>query len=100
MDDPSEAMPKTIWIFSDMMNETPNFLMPALISTGPQQMLERAKTNGLLIPLNGYKVYVYGASTSGVTPEIWVTLKKFWVLYFKAAGAELVAYSAECDLER
>jgi len=63
-------------------------------------MLERAKANGLLIPLNGNKIYVYGASTSGLTPEIWATLKKFWTLYFKAAGAELTAYSAECDLER
>ncbi len=43
------------------MNETKNFPMPELIAMGPEQMLERAKENGLLIPLRGYKVYGYGA---------------------------------------
>ena len=50
----THAAKKTIWIFSDMVNETPNFLMPALIGSGPDRMLDRAKANGLLVPLKGY----------------------------------------------
>jgi hypothetical protein len=91
---------KTIWIFSDMMNETKNFPMATLIEIGPERMLERAKANGLLVPLNGYKVYVYGATPSGLSPQAWETLKNFWTMYFAAAGAELDSYSAESDPRR
>jgi hypothetical protein len=43
----ARGFPKTIWIFTDMMNETPGFQMPVLLAMGPEQMLERAKTNGV-----------------------------------------------------
>lgn len=52
-----------------MMNETKDFPMPTLIALGPEQMLERAKTNGLVVPMNGYKVYIYGASPGGIAPQ-------------------------------
>jgi hypothetical protein len=39
-------------------------------------------------------------SPSGLRPQAWVTVKKFWTLYFSAAGAELVSYSAECEVQR
>ena len=83
-----------------MVNETREFPMPSLIAMGPGRMLERAKANDLVVPMNGYRVYVYGASPSGLTPQAWATLKDFWTLYFQAAGAELVVYSAECDPQR
>jgi hypothetical protein len=91
---------KTIWIFSDMMNETANFSMPALLPTGPEQMLERAKAAHLIVPLNGYRIFVYGATPNGLSPQAWLTVRNFWALYFKAAGAELLVYSADCDLQR
>ena len=49
-------------------------------------MLERAKANGLIVQLNGYKVHIYGASPAGITPQVWATVKNFWTLYFSAAG--------------
>jgi len=91
---------KTIWIFSDMMNETKEFPMPELIDLGPQQMLERAKSEGLVIPLNGCKVHVYGASTTGLTPKAWTTIKVFWTSYFASADAEVVAYSTDTNIGR
>ncbi|HEY6764748.1 MAG TPA: VWA domain-containing protein [Candidatus Sulfotelmatobacter sp.] len=96
--DPSR--PKTIWIFSDMVNETRDFLMPELVKLGPEQMLERAKTNRLVVPLKGYKIYIYGASPADLTPQIWITLEDFWGMYFVAAGAELISYSTDCDSAR
>lgn len=95
-----QGFPKIIWIFSDMMNETRVFQMPALLDTGPERMLERAKANRLVVPLKGYRIYVYGATPAGLTPQAWTTVKHFWSLYFEAAGAELVTYSAECDVQR
>ncbi len=91
---------KTIWIFSDMVNETQEMPMPTLIEMGSEHMLERAKAGGLLIPLSGYKIYVQGASTNGLKPQAWETIKKFWVLYFKAAGADLMTYSPDAGIER
>jgi len=97
--DASHSPTKTIWIFSDMMNETKEFPMPELLDMGPERMLERAKANGLVVPLNGYKVYVSGASPVGLTPQTWLTIKSFWTMYFLTAGGELASYSAECDIE-
>ena len=70
------------------------------MSLGPERMLERAKANGLLVPLKGYTIHVQGASTNGLSPQAWLAIKQFWELYFAAAGAELVSYSAECDVGR
>ena len=83
-----------------MVNETVTFQMPSLLSTGPEQMIERAKANGLIIPLAGYKIYVYGATPNGLSPQAWLVVKNFWALYFKTAGAELVTYSPECEVGR
>jgi hypothetical protein len=96
----SDAVSKTIWIFSDMMNESANLNMPALSPAGPEKMIERTKANGLMVPLAGYRVYVTGASPAGLSPQTWNTLKTFWTLYFREAGAELVSYSAECSVGR
>ncbi|MHB8217059.1 MAG: hypothetical protein ACYDDS_13360 [Candidatus Sulfotelmatobacter sp.] len=98
--DTSHTISKIIWIFSDMMNETKDFPMPALIEVGSEKMLDRAKTGGLIVPLNGYKVYVLGASTSSLTPQMWFRVREFWSRYFSAAGAELVFYSAESNPQR
>jgi hypothetical protein len=91
---------KTIFIFSDMVNETKEFQMPAILPSGPEKMLEQAKANGLLVPLKGYRIYIYGASPNALTPQGWLTVKNFWTMYFAAAGAELVSYSAEYDVQR
>ena len=85
---------------TDMMNETRDFRMPELIELGPQGMLERAKAFGLLVPLNGYTIYVYRASANGLTPQAWMGVKEFWARCFSATGAELISYSSECDVGR
>jgi len=91
---------RTIWIFSDMMNETAEFPMPRLLDIGPERMLERAKANGLIVPLTHYRIHICGASPRGLTPKSWATIKRFWEMYFAAGGAELVTYSAECVEQR
>jgi hypothetical protein len=96
----SSGPTRTIWIFSDMMNETASFPMPALLGMGPERMLERAKADGLLVPLTGYAIYIQGASPSGLSPQAWRTVKRFWELYFDAAGARVISYSTECDVAR
>ncbi|MDE3073840.1 MAG: VWA domain-containing protein [Chloroflexota bacterium] len=92
--------PKTIWIFSDMMNDTWALRMPAQIGRGPEQMMEQARGKGLVVPLKGYEIHVIGASTAGVAPRTWNTVRAFWEMYFREAGANLVSYSPECSVER
>ncbi len=96
----SVGVQKTIWIFSDMVNETRELLVPSLVGLGPERMLERAKANGLVVPLHSYRIYVLGASPAGLNPHAWNTIKAFWALYFREAGADLVTYSPECLVER
>jgi hypothetical protein len=96
----SDTVSKTIWIFSDMMNESASLNMPALLPAGPEKTIERVKANGLMVPLSGYRVYVVGASPAGLSPQAWNALRTFWALYFREAGTELVSYSAECGVER
>lgn len=83
-----------------MINETPNFVMPELASRSPEQMLEQAKLKGLLVPLKGYRILIFGASTAGLSPQAWGTVRQFWIMYFHSAGAELGTYSAEVNVER
>ena len=73
--------------------------MPELVGLGAQPMLERAKDEGLLMPLKGYKVHVCGALTTGMSPKVWSVVKGFWSAYFPAAGAELTTYSADADCD-
>ncbi len=94
------SVSKTIWIFSDMVNETHAFPMPALLGLGPEQMVERAKANGVVVPLDGYTIHIQGASTAGLSPQAWNTIKRFWELYFQRAGAALVSYSVVSAIER
>jgi hypothetical protein len=99
-DDDSHGSTRTIWIFSDMMNETTSFPMPALLALGPERMLERAKASGLLVSLNGYMIHIQGASPNGLSPQAWLNVKKFWELYFELSGAHMRSYSTECDFTR
>lgn len=74
---------KTIWIFSDMMNETYGFAMLALLGTGPERML-RMKANGLVVRLKGYAIHIQEASPNALSPQACLTVKKFWEMYFAA----------------
>lgn len=96
--DSATAQTKEVFILSDMMNETPNFNMPALLAFGPEKMMEMARSNNKIVPLKGYRIHVLGASTQELTPEAWNTMKSFWTLYFHDAGAELVSYSPDCSV--
>jgi hypothetical protein len=63
-------------------------------------MLQQTKTNGLLVPLRGYKVHVSGASMRGLSPQSWNAIKTFWAAYFYEAGAKLVEYDPHTSSSR
>lgn len=90
-----KSIPKTVWIFSDMVNDTQEFPMPKLLQLGPRKMLQRARIEHLMLHLEHFSIRVQGASTAGLTPLNWLEIRKFWQMYFAAAGAQLVFYSPE-----
>lgn len=89
-----------IWTFSDMMNETPALPMSALVPTGPDKMLEQVKQNGLVAPLDGYRIHVLGASKSRLSPQARNGINTFWTVYWQAGGAEPKSYSEEGSTKR
>lgn len=90
---------KEIWIFSDMVNETTELPMPQLLAMGAEQMMVRAKERKLIVPLANYKIHILGASTAGLTPRQWMTIRRFWEMYFASAGAQMVSYSISCTMQ-
>ena len=96
----SDAIQRTVWIFSDMQNETRTFPMPEHISTGSESLLQDAKARGLVIPLKGYSIRVCGVPTMGLMPTDWIMVRKFWRRYFSVAGTALVSYETHCDVNR
>jgi hypothetical protein len=73
--------------------------MPAFLEMGPETMSEYPRADGLVVPLSGYVIYLQGASPSGLSPSDWLTVKKFWEMYFAEPGARL-GYSADCNANR
>ena len=71
--------------------------LPQLLPAGPEKMIARARTNGLIVPLSKYALSAH--RPRGLSPQAWNTFKAFWVLYFREAWAELVSYSTECGVE-
>jgi hypothetical protein len=63
-------------------------------------MLEQAKSNGLLVPLRGYKIHVCGVSMRGLSPQAWNEVKAFGSAYFLESGAELVIYDPAASAQR
>lgn len=92
---------RTIWIFSDMMNETSEFEMARMLDVSPEQMLAHVQSKGLIVPLRHYRIYVCGAVPErGVTPYAWIKKRCFWKMYFEESGAHVVVYSTACDVAR
>lgn len=92
-------LPKTIWILSDMRNETKDFAISDLMRLNPQTVQEHTEAEPV-VPLSGYTVHVCGASTIGLSAKAWTRIKDFWTAYFKHAGADLASYASECNFLR
>lgn len=59
----------------------------------PGPLVERVKREQMTPALAGVEVLVLGAETRGIDDGHWRRLRSFWTEYFKAAGAELKAFS-------
>ncbi len=56
-------------------------------------LVERLKREGTISELRGVEVWALGVETRGLDEGHWRRLRSFWTDYFKAAGADLRAFS-------
>lgn len=82
---------KILVVFSDMVEESPRYNFPRERLTEPRirAIIEAERSTGRLPNLQGVKVWKAGASAVGLDDDRSRALQRFWVEYFKAAGADL-----------
>jgi hypothetical protein len=83
--------PKTLLIFSDMRQSTPELDME------PQSIVPSffsvSKKCGPIPALGGVRIVVLGADGAGKSVAYWQSLRSFWAEYFHGTGAVLKDYS-------
>jgi len=89
-----EGNQKLLVVFSDMIEESRryNFTTEKLTAARIGQIIANEQDAGRLPDLQGVEVCVVGAgaTTSGGLPaDKLLTIREFWIQYFKAAGANL-----------
>jgi hypothetical protein len=85
---------RVLVIFSDMVEESEryNFRRTRMTDDAIARMIAAERDSKRLPDLTGAKVYVIGAGASGnqlPTSEEFLNIEKFWLEYFKSAGADL-----------
>lgn len=84
---------KSLYIFSDFRHCTGEVDIEYPGRLYSESILEKVEKLGLIAPLEGVKVYALGVHTYGKIPAYWMDLKRFWVLYFEKACADLKTFS-------
>jgi len=82
---------RTLVIFSDMRQNTPEMDLESPKTVAPYQSL--AKKSGVLTVLKDVQVYVLGADGAGRGDDYWRSLERFWRAYFCESGTDLQTYS-------
>ena len=64
----------------------------------PAPLIERVKREQMVPALAGIEVWALGVETRGIDEGHWRRIRSFWAEYFKAAGADLKAFSPNRQL--
>jgi hypothetical protein len=85
-------------IFSDMRQDTAALDLehPRIVSAS--LAMSRTEKDRLLPDLRGVEVHVLGVDGAGNDIAYWQTLRDFWSVYFKKAGANLKTYTVLREL--
>lgn len=96
----SPVKDKVLVIVSDMIEHSAFgtfYAQRALALIDPVQEMDKVRAKGLLAPLVGVRVYVFGGGLASLTenyrdhPGV-LALERFWSEYVKASGGQLVAF--------
>jgi len=84
--------PKRLLILSDMRQVGRGLNFEKTVAE-PGPLIERVKRERMTPVLAGVEILVLGAETRGIDEGQWRRLRSFWTEFFKAAGADLKAFS-------
>jgi len=59
----------------------------------PAPLIERVKREQMVPTLAGIEVWALGVETRGIDEGHWRRIRSFWTQFFRAAGADLKAFS-------
>lgn len=98
----SKATSKKLIVFSDMIEQSGryNFYSESLTDRRIAEILKAEKVNNRLPNLKGVEVWIDGAGATDnpLPPGKLRALKKFWIEYFQACGADLKKYRYSSSL--
>jgi hypothetical protein len=92
---PQNADKKNLIIFSDMRHCVEGINLEKEKKIDADATLAKVKQTGLIMGLQGVRVWCLGVDSAGVTPEYWSSLREFWAKVFNRTGAKLVAFTIE-----
>lgn len=85
------AGPRSLFIFSDMVNSMPPLRVPSDGSV--EKQVTKLQEKGVVPDLQGVDVVVVGSGTSNeISPAKQSAIVRFWTAYFQAAGASSVKF--------
>ncbi len=91
---------RSLVLFSDMRQFTPGLDFETPDKIDASEALRATERQQLLPDLKGTDVYVQGVHASGKSVAYWLSLKQFWVEYFRSTGASLKTFSMTHDVPR
>jgi hypothetical protein len=94
---PSNGNQRTLVIFSDMRNHTPELDLESP-STALALRKPASSPNPPAIDLNQVQVYALGVDGAGQTNAHWQNLESFWAKYFSQSGTCLKSFSVLREL--
>ena len=95
-----EGRRNTLFIFSDMRQDTKDLNLDSALAWKRDAVLAEARRGGASADLENVDVYVLGVVSASSDFQRWSGLKTFWLNYFDIAGAHLKSYSALRELPR
>jgi hypothetical protein len=89
------ASHKVLAVFSDMRHQAHGLDLETPKRIDVAKALAYVQENGLLAPLSGADVYIFGAGAHGGDKDAayWTALKTFWMEYFRRSGATVKWFS-------
>jgi len=80
-------------IFSDMRQDTADLDLKTPATFNAEAAIVMTEKKRLIARLENVEVYVLGVDNEGKSLAYWNRLQKYWMEYFKKAGAHVQSYS-------
>ncbi len=84
---------KILLVLSDMQQDDDHEFDFEAMKRIPESLFDKAEREGLIPNLRNVEVYCIGVTAQNKSIQYWNSLRQFWTVYFKKAGADLKAFT-------